>query len=265
MKVAILGAGPVGLMAAHAVYRNGHEPAIFSKFNDQPSAVNPDMFLQQPLPGLGHETEPDDWIDYVRVGDAADYNKKVYGNLLGPFSWDSIPWGKDKPLWWLDSAYSTLWDMYSLFITERTIDPLTAGDIAIEFPLTLSTLSARAVCMDLNHSFSDRPIFLERRQVPESSGNWMAYNGAEQLWCRRSLIRGWETLEYAQRPEPGQQQLEYSAILLGTKVIRTTCDCHPAIRRVGRWAQYARGVLNHHAYSQTVGYLTNAGMAKEEA
>jgi hypothetical protein len=267
VKAAILGAGPAGLMAALAAERNGLEPVIFAK-ERVPSLVHDDMFLQRPLPDVEglDPGQPDAVIDYVQRGTSEGYAEKCYGYPSAPVSWDHIRWGFGDA-WWLKDIYETLWERYVGNVVEQELDPLSAALISQEHVITLSTVPATVICNG-EHSFSSVPTWLVRslnyHWDHQRSRNRMVYNGENvpgESWFRASWLRAWTTFEYAGEP-PVEELGPNPAIIRGLKFTGNSCKCNPAIARVGRWAMWQRGVLNHHAYEQTIGFLASAGLGK---
>lgn len=267
MKVAIIGAGPAGLMAAYACERNGLEPVIYSS-SALVSIVNRDMFLQRSLPGF--PTEPDAYIHYSRDGSARGYARKVYGSADAKTSWDDISWGRGK-IWWLREVYHQLWDRFSGCIEHRKLGATQIVDLSGNFPLTISTIPAQRLCLDFeDHLFASTQTWLVRAPyISSDHGTFeMTYNGCDQEYCgwfRYSRLRDWYTWEYARDPyENFAHELGPEPIIVGgEKMLYTTCTCLPNVYRVGRWARWQRGVLMHHAFDETTSILAALGLGKE--
>jgi hypothetical protein len=265
-QVAILGAGPAGMMAAHAVARNGHEPVLFAEYR-LPSHVNHDMFILKPFPGVG---SPHSSVWYDKIGRPEGYAEKCYGNEDAPTSWERIGSGSGS-IWWLSEVYDSLWSMYHVQVMAKLITDDVIEDIKDDYPLVISTLPATAICRDLEgHLFGAVDTWLARDEsdyqlTRQRVDNYLAYNGSlEPGWYRYSSLRGIRTWEYASDPllvyprEIG----EGTPILTGKKFTDNTCSCHPGVHRVGRWAQWKRGVLNHHPYEQTTAILASLKLGK---
>jgi len=256
VKVAILGAGPTGMMAAWAAERNGHEPVIFAG-RTTASEVNDDTFLQRPLPDLGESGMYDSELTYAAAGTAEGYAVKVYGDPEAQVSWTSVAWGT-HPIWWLKPVYERLFERYASSITKLDLTPEMATVLETLHPLTLSTIPATSMCEHLDeHRFEERSIWLERQRTDSPTTPVMVYNGNEEIsWFRFTRLNGWLTWEHAKAPSTELQ------VHKGKKFISNTCTCHPSIQRVGRLAQWKRGVLNHHAFEQTTSILASAGLGK---
>lgn len=256
-EVAIIGCGPAGLMAALAVERNGHRPHIFSIKHK--SVVHDDMFLQKPLPG--HHT-PVSRINYLGLGTREGYAAKLYDDPQAPVSWDTVKWGV-QDAWWLAPIYDLLWDRFKSRIRPGAVDGTVATVLTGDFPLVISTIPAIQLCQRMNeHLFVSKPVWLARSRSDHLGLGELVYNGdPESKWYRYSFLNGWNCWEFADLPlsadAPGTE------IFPGAKLISNTCDCHPRVHRVGRWAQYQRGILNHHAFEQTTSILATEGLGLE--
>lgn len=240
-------------MAALAVKRNGHEPVIYAK---GPSPVNEDMFLMAPLPGVSGRH--DATLHIIGKGTAAGYARKVYGSADAESSFDKQHWGYHR-IWWLKPLYEQLLDRFEQNIEEVWVGMAELVEIAKHHALVLSTIPAPQLCYQ-SHYFEEREVYLTRR--PDFNLHpgvaSMLYNGStEDPWYRFSWLNCWCTLEFATRPM-GEHQV-------ARKVIGNNCDCHPGVHRVGRWAQWQRGILNHYAFEQATAALATEGMGKEAA
>lgn len=116
-KVAILGCGPTGLIAAHAVYCRGIAPYIFSK--KRKSQLFGSQYLHNPIPHLVKEDEGEQ-VKYVNIGTPEEYRRKTHGT-----AWDGL-WAPEEfktehMAWDIRAAYDRLWRRYSPLITDYQI------------------------------------------------------------------------------------------------------------------------------------------------
>lgn len=243
-RVPVLGCGPAGLLAAHAVALAGHEPLIISERavkSEIPGAV----YLHEPIPELTSR-EPDALVRFVKLGTREGYAYKVYGSRFHPCSWDKFDEG-EQPAWVLQAVYDDLWERYSPLIAEQRIDHEAAKMLADAFPLVVSTIPAPALCADNEHAFGSRTVWINRRPQPEVADYGdpvIIYDGrigAGFEHYRTSLIFGHGATEY------GVDQPMYDCVR-GTKPLGTDCDCLPGIFRAGRFGRWEPGVLSHHAF-----------------
>lgn len=253
-SIAILGSGPAGLMAALAADRNGHHVNIYSSGK---AVVNPDMFLMAALPGYGADV-PHSRVIYIKWGLESVYAVKAYCDPDIQTSWSSAV---SCDIWWLDPIYQMLWERFRTRVIDRVVDPWFASALLRHHDLVINTLPADKMCMHPErHTFDYRSTWLVRREVGSHEGNHLIYNGeAETDWYRYSHLRGYATWEYGVQPVVRSKD---SPVLRGKKIVGSNCDCLPRVQRVGRWARWERGVLNHHVYEQTLGILASAGLGK---
>jgi hypothetical protein len=246
-RVAVLGCGPAGLLAAHAVALAGHEPLIISARavkSEIPGAV----YLHKPIPDLT-SNDPDAMIQFVKRGTREGYAYKVYGSRYADCSWDRFDEG-EQPAWVLQSVYDDLWDRYGDQIAEQEIDHEAARMLAETFPLVVSTIPAFALCQSDEHSFRSRTIWINKRAQPECADHGdpvIIYDGRIGSGCehyRTSLIFGHGATEY------GVSQPMFDCVR-GTKPLGTDCDCLPEVLRVGRFGTWRPGVLAHQAFEVT--------------
>lgn len=259
--VAVLGCGPAGLLAAHAVGLTGQPMAVFSI--KKKSVLGGAQFLHSPIPGLTAE-EPDFHITYQTRGDAMTYRHKVYGSddptTNPPFvSMDGIQDGQTQAAWNLAGVYDQLWDAFEGSINDEAISPQWLLDHGDQFRAVVSTMplpmlcKARAGLVEANHSFTYQGIRVAQgddagaaQSLPD---NTVAYDGdLDHVWYRASKINGVCGVEYSDRnplpPIPNLVPLQ--------KPIQTTCDCWPDVLKVGRMGMWKKGILTHHAFEDTV-------------
>lgn len=108
LRVAVLGCGPTGLLAAHAVALSGHEPTIFS--NKRKSHLFGSQYLHEPIEGIIDQDEGVE-VHYVTNGTPEEYRRKTHGKW-----WDGIVAPEDfeteHMAWNIREAYDRLWQKY---------------------------------------------------------------------------------------------------------------------------------------------------------
>jgi hypothetical protein len=263
MRVAVLGAGPAGLMAAHAVQLAGHTPHIFSRKVRSP--IGGAKYLHQAIPGVTAE-EPDGQVMYVKLGTPKHYARKVYGDANAHTSWQVFPEGNHM-IWSLRDAYRKLCTMYWDQVRENEI---TAEDILFlrkDYDVVMSTIPASRLCVAPGkHEFSSQAVFLERRDE-QLMDNTIIYNGRPtESWYRSSCIFGEGWVEYRAGLEPatagvsvrmgrehvGRQTPKW---VRGNKPLHTDCTCHPDVVRLGRFGRWKKGVLTSDAFEDAMGAM----------
>lgn len=249
MKVAILGCGPAGLMAAHAAHIDGHVPVIYSRKVE--SKMFGAMYLHKAIE-LINDPEPDFYLDVWKYGDGDGYRHKVYGHCDHPVSFDNYEVGKVAG-WDLRVTYQMLWDVYSTFIEDVELGTSELADIYFEHAVVLSTIPATALCR-ASHNFHSHKIWVlhGEDQTLYGPANIMIYNGDRTVpWYRYSQLGKYQSWEYASDPKDLGLRLSVFNLEKGTKPIHNDCDCPPPnVHRLGRFGQWQKGVLTHHAFEE---------------
>lgn len=253
-RVAVLGCGPAGLLAAHAVALAGHEPMIISEAarkSEIPGAV----YLHKPIPEVTTAV-PDATVRFVKLGSREGYAKKVYGSRFAPCSWDKFDEG-EYPAWSLAKAYNTLWDRYMHLIAEQTVGPADVEVLSEAFPLVVSTIPATALCANPDHEFRSKTVWFQSGARPEVLNyseeegarecNVIIYDGRPgRQHYRTSHLFGDGSTEYASLPALPRP----NTVKSGFKPLGTDCDCFPEVLRAGRFGTWQAGVLSHHAFER---------------
>jgi hypothetical protein len=257
-RVAILGCGPAGLIASHAVATEGIDFTIFSE--KRKSHMFGAMYLHEPIPGIcpGERME----IQVVKLGTREGYARNVYGDAEAPVSWDKFDSGPTYG-WSLGATYERLWNLYGHRIDHRLLTRRWIEEIAAEHDMTFSSLPATVLCKKPRHIFKSIPIWvLHGAEVGRRSPvNMMYYNGLPikdgyDPWYRYSLINGYQSWEYSPYYVPSYIQRGFGEqekglrVDKGTKPLSTTCDCLPQIVRIGRFGRWDKHVFTHHTYNQ---------------
>jgi len=256
MVVVILGCGPAGLIAAHAAATKGHDVKILSR--RVRSEMFGAMYLHEPIPGIS-PAEPEMEIYVTKTGTREGYAENVYGDPSAEVSWDRFDTGP-TPGWDLKEAYKLLWAMYSHLIVDEQIKPENVDQI--EADRIFSTIPANALCLDWQHAFESCKIVVFHRPARDEH-NLMWYNGSVTpgmpQWYRYSRINRYESWEFSEDQAPKNLPVEVLArglrVSNGTKPLRTTCDCHPRVFRLGRFGRWNKNVFTHHSYQEVVDAL----------
>lgn len=238
MKVAVLGCGPAGMMAAWAAIQHGADVKIFSP--GQRSKISGAQYLHDEIPGI--DLIPFD-IQYKKYGTVEGYASKLYGSAAAPCSWQDYPGGVHVA-YPLGLAYDAIWRALdpSCFVTV-TVTPRHVEGLLMNNDLVVSTIPRPTMCMNREHRFSEKRVYI----VPKPPVDWeiphnrIIYNGWESdEWYRASNINGTVFTEYATE-QPGLTRV--------TKPLDTNCNCwEGAVQYVGRYGKWKKGVLVHNAF-----------------
>lgn len=274
MKIAILGCGPSGLVAAHAAMQLKIPKTVRVLSRAERSPIYGAQYLHQPIPGVfaAHDVEPE-IIRYQMAGTPEGYLRKVYGdNWDGTISDDL----RDQAhvAWDIRSTYDELWMRYADLICEYEI-PRNAGPSGVaavitplldNFNLVINTIPRPMLCMRRDHKFVNTDIWAlgEHPANPfpiECADNVIRYNGEpEPSWYRASRIHGYSTVEWPghvpRPPIPGVVKVK--------KPLRHNCNCWSgSIVHLGRMGRWQNGTLVHHVYADTYEQLLLKGAEME--
>lgn len=257
-RAAVLGCGPTGMFVAHAFAQAGWDVTIYSK--KRRSEMFGAQYLHQPIPGL---TEAQGEIRYDLIGGShQDYRQKVYGDQLEPGQVSTELFaGLKHEVWDIRAAYYDAWALYSDRIVNEHITPSWISDSFVGrsgknklWERVVSTIPAPALCYH-KHDFLSRTIWAQG-DAPERgifalrvapAGHVVCNAAKAPSWYRASNVFGYNTVEWAGSKPPLDDIAEVQ------KPVRNNCDCFddlPGFQRVGRYGQWRKGVLTHHAYQQ---------------
>lgn len=256
LKFGILGSGPSGLLAAHAVALAGFRPTILSI--KQPSRQYGAQWLHAPIPGVTPQA-PEGEVTYHLEGTADGYAKKVYGvpslrSSFGQFEYD----GEAQEVWDLRSAYKRLWTMYENDIYNAMIDSTVLNGLMKEdlCDYWISTLPLKSICGAVGlHGFLSQPVWVSPRASegrPEE--NYVVYNGFDDgSWYRTSRVFGHGSTEYPFKM--GRSIPKATGLWCVEKPLATECNCFPDVVKLGRFGQWKKGVLTHHVFQSALDYV----------
>lgn len=251
MKILILGCGPAGLIAAHAVASRGHTPHIYSK--PRKSFMNGAQYLHAPIPDAS-QGEPF-LISYEMSGSIKGYRDKVYGKGAAvEVSPESLV-GRHLA-WDIREAYDWLWDKYGPTVRDWNADGFRAIarlEQQVEPDLTISTIPAKLLCYR-DHEFRSAKVWSSDYSAIELTDNTVLCQGEPGFsWYRASRIQGHENTEWPHdAPPAGHGGSEGPKLWLVEKPTFTTCRCFPWIERMGRYGRWQKGVLSHEAWGETM-------------
>lgn len=261
MKVAILGAGPAGLMAAHGVM-SADPSAFISIFSKKTkSALFGAQYLHAPIPGMSPVESRT--IDYrLQGGSSDDYRRKVYGQKWeGSVSPEDL--AESHEGWDIRATYDRLWDTYADDICDTLIDPIALARIVDGgWDFIINTIPRDVIC-SRGHTFGsaeviaagDAPRYgIDIGKVFRCPEDTVICNAAENpTWYRMSRIFGHTTVEW---PMMASKVPVRSASLVRKPTFHT-CDCWPTVTHLGRYGSWAKGVLSHEAYFKAHSMIIN--------
>jgi hypothetical protein len=230
MQVAIIGAGPAGLAAAHAAVGLGAGVTIYAPKKRTPQRGP--IMLQRPIPGITTD-HPDGFIKQIVIGGSIlDYRYKLYGDVNININGDILQPGYDA--WKIDPAYSRLWGMYESLITDVRIESKALQLLHNSFDLVVSTAPLNLMCtMREYHDFKAQVVGVtEGTGYPNQPNNTIVFNASDKYgWVRSSMIFGKASTEWT----PGQAPNEADMI---RKPLSHQCRCFPRVLLTGRFGSW---------------------------
>jgi hypothetical protein len=257
MRIAVLGCGPSGLLAAHACEKSGHDVTIFSKARE-PSPLTGAQYIHEPIPGLTTK-QPDGVVMFHKVGTAEGYANKVYGRMDAPTSWSIFPEGQ-LPMWSMKKVYEKLFREWHDRINTRDIDKEWLDYLENKrdmFALVVSSIPCPIIC-ERDHDFPSVTVTFEPHdhKDPNLGEHYIIYSGSEtDPWYRSSRVGGLGWYEYGGEYDQPLAGGGVRKLRTGTKPLDTDCDCRPRMIRVGRFGQWRKGVLVHHSFGKMMDAL----------
>lgn len=258
-KIAILGAGPSGLFAAHACAQYGHSITIFDK-NPSSTRQNAGVFYIHANCDLLLDEEEIKQIVLGTLGKseeeiAKEYGQKVYKQNIPKVS---ILEALHRPTivgYNAVQAINRLWYLYEEFIKITEIKGF--NDISLllnKFDKIISTIPAQILFP--NHNYEFVTAWLSFNQAPLEEQSYVFYSiSPTHSWYRMSSIFDSFVTEY-----PGHYYNEidnFESFIKIKKVIKVTPEL-PKIENlflVGRYGAWDKSCLSHDAYYRTLDWL----------
>lgn len=253
MKIAILGCGPAGMLAAHAARE--HDVTVYSA-EAKPSLIYGAQYIHESIPGLTDESTWEE-VAFAKIGDAEGYASKVYGNFGASTSWELFD-GTVRAYPMLD-VYQKAWLKYSKHIKEFRVTSADIEWLCAGHDLVLCSIPADRLCQNGRHEFSKVWIWSAQAGYV-GVRNLIVYSGrVSDKWYRASNLFGFSQIEFPGTVIPkqigGQDFIWFDnrrvPVYEGIKPTITNCDCHrhqENFWRIGRFGTWQKGVLVTNAY-----------------
>lgn len=254
-KIAILGCGPAGLLAAHAAQINQCSFDIFSK--RRPSHLFGSQYLHEPITGV---TGTPERVRYSLVGTPEEYRRKVYGpewdGTVSPEDLEEEHWA-----WDIRQAYTELWRRYSDEIHHLEFgNNMSLLDRAINFDnydMILSTVP-RKVWAQPGDAFrgtevwavGDAPELGQTAPFTVQEDFTIICDGTPDVgWYRLSKVFGYTTIEW-----PGNRRPPIPGIAKVTKPLSFHMAPGPSDQfiHLGRYGKWEKGVLTTDAFNEAL-------------
>lgn len=271
-KVAVLGCGPAGLLAAHAARMCGDNATIFSKKRKSPMQGAQYMHVEIPEIRLPSP----EIIKYMLVGTASDYRHKVYNSGDPDIVVSPDQYLGEHKCWDLRHTYAKLWLQWHGRIVDHIITQDSLRQLIENHDVVISTIPATALCQNRDiHSFGQADVMIDNLWAgPTPADDHVLWRNIDHLiicnglpidkgnkegtgWYRTSHIYRHTNTEWsAEWAIPAERARRSGRIWRVPKPISTNCDCWPNIIRCGRFGKWTKGVLTHHAFEETLQILS---------
>jgi hypothetical protein len=260
MRVAVLGCGPAGLMAAHAAKIMGARVDIYSR--RRKSELFGCQYLHIPIPGMTDVAPVS--VRYMVHGDVDAYRRKVYGDFWnGEVSPEDLV--GEHEAWDIRRTYDKLWNEYGQYTRGTNLSAGWLGNFMTvdshKYDAIISSVPRNILC-EADHEFTSQQVWAmgdapERGIfVPDRlTENTVVCNGLDNpAWYRAARVFGYSTLEWPwEAPLKADiGQYEPSEV---SKPLDHNCDCWPEVIHVGRYGKWQKGVLSHTAYQDVMDAL----------
>jgi hypothetical protein len=252
-RAIVLGCGPTGMFATHALALGGYEVRVLSR--KRRSEMFGAQYLHKPIPGLSGFMEPVK-LTYRLWGTEEQYAQKIYGSRNIPFVSPSKLAGEHEA-WDIRRAYYDAFSRYSDLIQPfSTINGADLGDIINDEQgwgtLIVSTIPAPAICTTPAHIFRTQDVWAVG-DAPERGvfcpvkreESEVICNGLENpSWYRAANIFGYCTAEWPEDTPP-----PIPGLTIVSKPIDTSCDCWKGrVVRLGRFGAWDKSAYSHDGF-----------------
>ena len=255
--VCVIGSGPAGLLAAHAVCQAGLPLVIVS--DGKRSRLGGAQFLHAPIPGITQAARPDTTVVYQRRGDPEVYRRKAFGSLKVDWKpWTEGGQPEARHAWSLDWTYGKLWDLFESTIqfgnNKVHVDHEWLEKVQGEFSMIVSTVPLASLCQEPDrHQFVNQLVRIVAEPYEDLPDDTVLYDGTqEKSWYRTSRIFNTCFTEWGQdaKTPPGVNDL-----ITDYKPMSTTCTCldkYDRLIKVGRRGKWDAREFSHGAYYDTM-------------
>lgn len=270
--VHVFGAGPAGLMVAHAARQSGCTVSVFTRGDAEGNPVKSELhgcqYLHTHIPGVGLTRQYLSPVRYLLMGPSEGYRQKVYGNAWnGTVSPDEYGPEEHHVAYDLRHAYDNLWEafqdvIYPLTLNAHSVSAALQGTQAWK---TFSTVPAPSLCARPDHhTFASADIWamgtradahgLDRSSMPfrAPDGTIVCNGERDTRWYRAATVFGHSTLEWPDGARP-----PITGVVRVSKPLSTDCDCwaRQGLNRLGRYGEWRKGVLVHQVYERALEFL----------
>lgn len=248
MKVAILGAGMAGLLAAKALAENSVEYTLFDKNLHEGASNNPGLHYLHDSCGL--PLEPKIVFNYVIGCKEGELPHEQYSRKLGtPLNNSLVDLPAYSVVYDFQEAYNILLHRYGKKVQHLEIVPSMVESLLERYDKIISTIPLPALFPEAKCEYVEVQAVKGRPfSIPTLPGdNQVVYNIDENVnWYRYSRVFG---VEWTEVKQGGDFTIK--------KVVDTNFRSpDDRIILLGRWGSWNRKFLAHHSYYETLRRLS---------
>lgn len=255
MYIAVLGAGPSGLVAAHAAASLGHDVCLYDAEPREPDGQTAGVFYLHQSCDLD---VPSSVVRTSAVGTRDGYRDKVYGpSYDGHVSYPAYE--TESVVWDGMAALAHLWSRFQ----DRIIPAYVEGfddvqTVAGMYDRTICTIPAMILAPHLTWESQQVTVATRSRIAPPVAGCVIYEGHADVPWYRYSDIFGRETYEYVPNAAVDVSDDYGWTIRNVEKVVTAPRANFPDLDNVmfaGRYGAWNKRCLTHDVYRDVRGWL----------
>lgn len=256
MKVAVLGSGYVGVMAAHAAALNGYTPDIFGIA--PPRRGYGAQYLRDPIPGI--HGKPEGMVKYTLMGTKEKFVAMSGGGDEYAALWDTAP-PEPVPAWNIVTTHHELHKKYSDRMSDTEVRATMVRRLLEEYDYVFNSLNIEGLCFHPDHKFEYCSIALRGQCDPITKDNEIIYNGSKRFpWHGSSKLFGFGWVETAKNVD-----LTLKGVIrkIVNRPLKTNCDCYNQYQNfipVGAYGKFNFSSLCHEAFLETSEILAPTSM-----
>lgn len=224
-RVAVLGGGPGGLVAAHCAELYGNEVKIFGI--QELAWVYGASWLREPINELT-SMSPEFHITISKLGRRDGYIGKFRESAQeqAAAGWDRFEYGENVPGWNLLKHYTALFQRFGRQWSDAAVHAPEIEEILGEWDLVINTLNPKGHCLKPEeHTFTSTEIRATMATFAnDQPGNTIIFSGMDDdKWYRSSSIDGAFSTEYAIGAPYGDKRGTPQRRVM--RPLSKTCDC----------------------------------------
>ena len=261
-SVLILGAGPSGMMAAHAVAQLGLDPVIVDKDPDRQRRNSGIYYLHSSCElAISSAVLQQRVLGGSNLADAelaAAYGQKVYGTSdVSSSSILDARYQSQVTIYNAAEALDHLWQMYGHRVIKSTVDGFEQVESMSQlYSKVISTIPASVLFPHIQYAYDEAYVHASTAPVEDC---FVYYNvGKVVPWYRCSAVFGLFTAEYTARERVGDYDWKRVVKVKGKSAPLPYYDWLICTGRYGAWD---KGFLTDLVFTDVLGSVSKRGWA----